>query len=41
MARERGVKLSLLPGDDLVRRVLTVSGALALFENADGDDAAP
>jgi anti-anti-sigma factor len=32
-ARELGVKLSLVPGGDPVRRVLTVSGVTALFES--------
>jgi anti-sigma B factor antagonist len=38
-ARERGVTLSLVPGDDPVRRVLTVSGVTALFEAVDDDEA--
>jgi anti-anti-sigma factor len=37
-ARERGVRLSLVPGDDPVRRVLTVSGVTALFEAVDDDE---
>jgi anti-anti-sigma factor len=32
-ALARGVKLSLVQGGDPVRRVLTVSGVAALFEN--------
>src|SRR5215216_3419182 len=34
-ARDLGVKLSLVPGGDPVRRVLTVAGVLALFEDVD------
>lgn len=34
-ALARGVKLSLVPGGDPVKRVLTVSGVTALFENVD------
>ena len=34
-ALARGVKLSLVPGGDPVRRVLTVSGVTALFEDVD------
>jgi anti-anti-sigma factor len=37
-ARDAGIELSLVPGNDLVRRVLTVSGVGALFE--DGDEPA-
>jgi anti-anti-sigma factor len=32
-ARALGVQLSLVPGDGPVRRVLTVSGVIALFED--------
>jgi anti-anti-sigma factor len=34
-ARARGVKLSLVHGSDPVKRVLTVSGVTALFEDVD------
>ena len=34
-ALAHGVKLSLVPGGDPVKRVLTVSGVTALFENVD------
>ena len=34
-ALARGVKLSLVPGRDPVKRVLTVSGVTALFEDVD------
>jgi anti-anti-sigma regulatory factor len=34
-ALARGVKLSLVQGGDPVRRVLTVSGVAALFEDVD------
>jgi anti-anti-sigma factor len=34
-ARDLGVKLSLVPGGDPVRRVLKVAGVMALFEEAD------
>jgi anti-anti-sigma factor len=34
-ARARGVKLSLVPGGDPIKRVLTVSGVTALFEDVD------
>jgi anti-anti-sigma factor len=34
-ARARGVKLSLVPGGEPVKRVLTVSGIAALFEDVD------
>jgi anti-anti-sigma factor len=34
-ARDVGVKLSLVPGADPVRRVLAVAGVLALFDDVD------
>ncbi len=40
-ARARGVRLTLVPGGDPVRRVLTVSGVTALFEEEDDRDSSP
>jgi anti-anti-sigma factor len=40
-ARARGIKLTLVHGADPVRRVLTVSGVTALFENVDDRDSSP
>jgi anti-anti-sigma factor len=40
-ARHLGVKLSLVPGGDPVRRVLTVAGVIALFEDADNPQPPP
>jgi anti-sigma B factor antagonist len=40
-ARARGVRLTLVPGGDPVRRVLTVSGVTALFEDAHDRDSSP
>jgi anti-anti-sigma factor len=40
-ARARGVRLTLVHGGDPVRRVLTVSGVTALFENVDDRDSSP
>lgn len=37
LARELGVRLSLVPGGDPVGRVLTVSGVAALFEEEAGE----
>ena len=40
-ARARGVRLTLVHGGDPVRRVLTVSGVTALFEDVDDRDSSP
>ena len=40
-ARDLGVKLSLVHGGDPVRRVLTVAGVIALFEDADNPQSLP
>jgi anti-anti-sigma factor len=40
-ARARGVRLKLVHGGDPVRRVLTVSGVTALFEDVDDRDVSP
>jgi anti-anti-sigma factor len=40
-ARAHGVKLTLVHGGDPVRRVLTVSGVTALFEDVDDRDSSP
>src|SRR5215216_6121477 len=40
-ARALGVKLALVHGGDPVRRVLTVSGVLALFEDVDNPHSLP
>src|SRR5215204_4858975 len=40
-ARDLGVKLSLVHGGDPVRRVLTVAGVIALFDDADNPQSFP
>ena len=40
-ARDLGIKLSLVHGGDPVRRVLTVSGVMALFEDVDNPRSLP
>lgn len=40
-ARDLGVKLSLVHGGDPVRRVLTVAGVIALFQDADNPQSLP
>jgi anti-anti-sigma factor len=40
-ARDLGVRLSLVQGGDLVRRVLTVAGVTALFDEGDNSQSPP